>query len=104
MTKVAVKKKDALKVLAQVKARYKGWGSVPTLVKDWDWYGGAPYAIVWEEGPYDWAIAATSGDYDEVDYLAAEVTGSLPKPKPPIGVEGVFVEPITSWSLGVYPS
>ena len=54
----------------------------PTLVRDWD-YAGARWSIVWEEGPYDWAVLA-SGE-------------GLRTP-------GTFLEPINGWALGLYPA
>lgn len=58
--------------------------NAPKLIMDWDWFGegrGTP-SIVWEEGPYEWAIMYT-GEH-----------GRMPK--------GVFAEPATSWALSLY--
>ena len=83
--KVAVRKRDAEKVLAAVKRKFAPYIAAgydpPVLLKDWDWtgYGGAPYTIVWEGGPYDWAV--------ELGW---------------VNVPGVFAEPITGWALGLY--
>ena len=80
-----VTQKQAEKALAQIKKRYKGyWGAgleEPKLVKNWLWSGDVvPYAILWESGPYDWAVNAS--------FI--------------VKVEGVFAEPYTGWALGIY--
>jgi hypothetical protein len=84
---VDVTKKQAEKVFAQVKKRFRGYwtegldsyGDAPKLVKDWQWSSTvAPYAIIWESGPYEWVHQI------QVD------------------VEGVFAEPYTGWALGIY--
>jgi len=80
-----VTKKQAEKAFAQIKNKYKGyWGEgleEPKLVKDWNWSGtNAPYAILWESGPYDWAIESSFT----------------------VQVEGVFAEPYTGWALGIF--
>jgi len=84
-----VTKKQAEKAYAQVTKRFRGYwtegldsyADAPKLVKDWNWSGTtAPYAIIWESGPYEWAIEA----FDVVK------------------VEGVFAEPYTSWALGIF--
>lgn len=57
-------------------------GAAPVLVEAWGWSQDSDHwAILWEEGPYEWALDAWDGQ----------------------PVEGVFLEPITSWALGVYP-
>jgi hypothetical protein len=50
---------------------------------DWDWAhnDGWP-SLIWEEGPYDWAIEIACSDIE------------LPK--------GVWLEPVNSWSLSIY--
>lgn len=91
-----MRKRDAEKALNAVKRTFKGWIDGPEygpkLVKDWDWVGPTPYAIVWEEGPYDWAMLASGGGRTEF--------GSKVEP---VKVDGVFLEPVTGWALGVYP-
>lgn len=93
-----MRKRDADKVLRLVRDRFKGWfdgpEDGPELRKDWDFLGTGPtpYAIVWEGGPYDWAMLATGGGRGEFGF---EVE--------PVKVDGVFLEPITGWALGVYP-
>lgn len=51
----------------------------PQLVKGWDWYSHTAWAVVWEEGPFEWSY-----------YVDREMPTS------------VFMEPITTWSLGLY--
>lgn len=95
-TRVQVRKRDADKALAAVKHRFKAWYDKPEygpqLIKDFNWSGPTPYAIVWEGGPYDWAILATGGGRDDFGFTVE-----------PVRVDGVFLEPITGWALGVYP-
>ena len=58
MSSQRVTKATATKVLRLVEARFvdEHTTSRPTLIKDWDWIGAPGWTIVWEEGPYDWAI------------------------------------------------
>lgn len=83
--KASVSRADAETIQGRVEKRYgagdgTGWDG-PKLLEDWDWVGDpAPYSLVWEEGPDDWAFE----DWDA-------------------GLN-VYVEPITSWALGIYPS
>ncbi len=59
------------------------WSGQPTLVRDYgSWMRVTDWAIVWEEGPYDWAVM-------------------MPQDATPASV---FVEPIDSISLGIYPA
>lgn len=98
---VKVKKADAIKVLNAVKAQFKGWidpdmpDSGPKLVKDFDWSGtgGAPYAIVWEGGPFEWTMTAGHGGIDEEFGFKIKAV-AFP--------ESVFCEPMTGWALGIY--
>lgn len=109
------KRKTSIRVLAQralreVKRTFAAYldddGNGPVLLKDWGTISGseAPYAIVWEGGPHDWASMATAGGVDE------EVTTLLRQVRPhaepvrydAIEVEGAFLEPYTSYALGVY--
>lgn len=99
-----VTKRQAEKVLALVRKQFapwvKGTGTGPVLVKNWDWRSGpAPYAIVWEEGAYEWAHLSTGGGRDEefgfrIDPITEEQQRAM----------GVFLEPYTSWALGIYPA
>lgn len=96
-TKVKVTKADALKVFAAVKKAYKPWiaaGYEPQLVKDWDW-ANAPYAIIWEGGPYDWAYGFPYGGRDQ------EFGGKIPNVSDAIP-NTVFCEPYAGWALCIY--
>jgi len=57
-----------------------GYGA-PTLVMDWDWAGTPTPTIIWEGGPYGWAV---------------EVANDF-RPH-----HGVWVEPTTGWALAIY--
>jgi hypothetical protein len=53
----------------------------PKIIHNWDWtVGGVRWAIVWEEGPDAWAMD----------------TWNVPVPS------GTFLEPVTSWAVGLY--
>lgn len=55
----------------------------PALVRDYgSWSTTTRWAIVWEEGPYDWSVM-----------LAPDVTGAA-----------VFHEAIDGFSVGLYPA
>jgi hypothetical protein len=60
-------------------------GGQPVLCRDFESMSGSTirWAIVWEEGPYEWA------------YDASENTRDLP---------GVFTEPVNTFTLGLYPA
>lgn len=115
-TRVKVRKADAEKVLAAVKARYKGWFDKPEdgpqLLKDYDYLGlgPAPYAVLWEGGPHEWAIAFTAGDTTEEERsMLVDAAGEFGIPYDPPAEEltptipdEVFCEPVTSFILGIY--
>ena len=105
---VQVKKRDADKVLAAIKRQFAGWiepghpETGPQLVKDYDWLGddwlgdgGAPYAVLWESGPYEWTYLAGEGGIEEEFGFKIKAV-EFP--------EAVFVEPITHFALGIYPA
>lgn len=109
-----VTRKQAEQVLAAVRSRHEGyWGdsesSAPKLVENWDWLESGPtrWAIVWEEGPYEWAYRASMGGTDEeMTSLVADEFGSgaarAVKLEEPLRVSGLFLEPVTMWALGIY--
>lgn len=98
--RVAVRKADADKVLAAVRKAFRPWVDTrypetqPHLVKDFDWYGHAPYAVVWEGGPYNWPNLFVMGGVEE------EFGGRFD----PHDTPGVFAEPATGWALSIYPA
>lgn len=67
----------------------------PKAVVRWECFTDRPTtAVVWEEGPFEWAILATTGGITEWGYSVSPI--ALPK--------GVFAEPITTWAIGLYPA
>lgn len=101
-TKTRVTKAEATKTLNAVKRMFRSYirpGSTgPTLIKDWNWGWNYPtdyaWAIVWEEGPYDWAHLFPYGGIDEeFGFRHNEV--EIP--------DGVWTECITGWAIAVYP-
>lgn len=101
---VAVKKRDADKVLAAIRRQFAAWidpaagpDYAPKLLKDFDWLGtGAPpYAIVWEQGsPYDWAMYAGQEYIDEEFGFRVKAVEFPPT---------IWTEAITGWALAIYP-
>lgn len=77
----------------------------PKLVMDFDWTGTGPGpAIVWKEGPYEWAYLACAGGVDEeMAELAAEVGVTVRAQDPVKMPEAIWCEPTTSWALALYP-
>lgn len=77
---------QALEVLARLNSKY-GYDTPseygPKLVMDFDWGYEEWPAIVWEGGPYEWAVTDSFWLLD----------GSA---------KGTWYEAITSWSLGIY--
>jgi hypothetical protein len=67
----------------------------PRLVEEYHgWYSSYPNAIVWEDGPYEWAVAircGCTGCGDSCKLLAAD---KLPK--------GTYVEAINGEALSLY--
>ena len=81
-------KAQAEKVLRAVQDKYgvsDEYG--PKLVMDFDWfgYGGKP-TIVWEGGPYEWAIECS---FSLLNVLADDMPD-------------VWLEPATNWALSIY--
>ena len=99
MTTDKISRADAEQVFKAVKRRFKPWiepGQGPQLVRGWDsGYGTPPYAIVWEEGPYKWAVCATNGSCCASDWPD--------HPTPPVVVPPtVWLECATSYALAIY--
>lgn len=82
----------------------------PTLAADWD--GEGHWAIVWEEGPSDWAHRVTDGGTSEEERVlaahAAAEFGFEYKPSkgvsPAVLPKGVHVEPYYSFVAVIYPA
>lgn len=78
-------KETALKVLDEVKTKFAGYQeafrSYPVLFDGThEDLSEDAWVISWEEGPYEWAYTAW-----------------------PTAVQGAFVEPVNSFTLGVFP-
>lgn len=108
-----ITKEQAEQVLAAVKERHEGWFDAtdpqqgPKLVQDWDWLesGPTPWAIVWEEGPDEWAYRFVMGGVNvELASLAADFKAALGgiTPEEPYRQDGVSLEVVTFWALSVY--
>jgi len=71
------------------------WPSgAPVLVQNYgSWSTETEWAIVWEEGPYEWVHYLDGGIEEEFGFTLKAI--DMP--------EGVFAEPIESFSLGLYP-
>jgi hypothetical protein len=67
------------------------------------------WVISWESGPFEWALRYTMGGFDDemyhlaVDEIGQERARAMATEDAAPRVDGVFVEPINSFSLGVYP-
>lgn len=97
---MAVTKRQAEQAYRQVREQFKAFLDEneinnPKLIKDWDWCasGPTPWAIVWEGGPYEWAMLAQTGGTME---YGAEIKPAKAWPA------GTFAEPVTSWAIGIY--
>lgn len=122
---MSVTREQAEAVLEAVKERYRSYWETgdkyapqpPKLVENWDWLDSGPtaWAIVWEEGPFEWAYRATSGGFDEeaalliADAIGPEATRERARAgdftEQPVAVPaGVWLEPVTTWAVGIYES
>lgn len=93
-----ITKRQADAVLTLVRKQFAGWlnegDEGPKLIPDFDWSGTGPGpAIVWEEGPFEWVFLVQGGE-DEFGFTLPERTAPA----------GTFLEPITGWALGIYPT
>jgi hypothetical protein len=70
----------------------------PQWVADWGY--GAPFTIIWEEGPYEWTqqYCTMAAGYESID---EEFGFKRKASKYP--VKGVFLEPVNSYALSIYP-
>lgn len=119
-TRTFISEELAQAALAAIKEQWKDWlagidepgdmGPGPVLVMGWC-DSGDP-AIVWEEGPFEWALLVNAGGASDEDRaLAAAAAKEFGVPyKAPAGraaavmPKGVFAEPYYSFVLALYPS
>lgn len=99
MTKTKVTRREAEQVLAAVKRQCKTWlgeGSTPPVLREnWSWTGPTyAWAIIWEEGPYEWTYLFPHGGIEEEFGFNLKAV-NLPA--------GVWTEAITSWAIAIYP-
>jgi hypothetical protein len=64
----------------------------PKVIENWHWLSEpCKFAIVWEEGPYDWAQLASMGGISEE--FGFDYGNGIEVPA------GLFIEPVTSWAV-----
>jgi hypothetical protein len=99
---MAVTKRQAEQAFNQIKKQFAAYiepgdeaAYGPKLIHNWDWLDSGPttWAIVWEGGPYDWALLAEIGGNDE---FGATIPAAKAWPA------GTFAEPVTSWAVGIH--
>jgi hypothetical protein len=101
---MAVTKRQAEQALQQIKQQFRVFlpaetpaevNEGPKLIHNWDWLDSGPttWAIVWEGGPYDWALLAETGGRTEFGRAIAPAKN---------WPAGTFAEPVTSWAVGIY--
>lgn len=108
-----VTKEIAEQAFAAIKKQFAAYideNNGPELIENWDWLdsGPTPWAVVWEEGPFEWAYRAQTGGRDyEATLLMRDATGDQTKvvdtPEAEGWPEGFFTEAVTSWAVGIYP-
>lgn len=105
-------KRQALSALRSIRKAYgykPGEEGGPQLVEEYHgWYSTTRNAIVWEEGPFEWAIRASMGGFDEemyhdlLEFMPREQAAEKAKSEPIKVPKGTYLEPINSYSLGLY--
>lgn len=98
---MAVTKRQAQQAFNQIVDQFKVFIDdevYPVLIENWDYLDSGPtrWAVVWEGGPYEWALLAERGG-KMIDYH--------PSPEIPAAKHwpaGTFAEPVTSWAVGIY--
>ncbi len=108
-----ITRKTVEKVLNDI---VKIYGEGARIIENWDWLESGPtrWAIVWDDGPFEWAYNCTSGADDLEAYGAAEeylgrdaAQAMLREGKFRCRIAdtpGVFLEPVTFWAIGLYPA
>jgi hypothetical protein len=98
-TRTTITRKDAERFLAAAKRQFAPYitdDNQPKLVEDWDW-NSARYSIVWEEGPYDWAVYFPYSGPD------MDFGGDFPDASAGLPTH-LYAEATTSWAVGLYLS
>jgi hypothetical protein len=76
-------------------------GFGPTLVHNWEWgwttSSTYEWAILWEGGPFEWAMWFPYGGRDP------EFGITIPNVSEQLG-NGLFIEAVTSWAIAIYPN
>lgn len=77
----------------------------PEIKENWHWTETpARWALVWEEGPYEWALRAGTGGLDEeaTDLLQDFAPGArIETPPAASWPPGTYAEAITTWAVAV---
>jgi len=83
---------------------------LPRLVQNYAWserHDPVPWAVVWEEGPYDWALLCLDDSDVDVEMTAELrefVNDQVIRTKAVKQPKGVYCEPISGHVLGIYPA
>lgn len=110
MTNTKVTRATAEKVLRAVRKQASAYiepgVSEPVLLEGWDFLGTGAYrwSIVWEGGPYEWAIHFPYGDVDEELTALGEEFGLGVIRSKDVSADipaHVYTEAITSWAIGI---
>lgn len=105
-----ITRKQAEQALAAIKQQYASYlGSDgeeygPKLVENWEPFWNdrtIAFVIMWEEGPFEWAYSAKDGGLDEE--LSSLVGQRMDTPAATTWPQGVWLEPATSYCVGLYP-
>lgn len=96
----------ALRAIRKAYGYKPGEEGGPQLVEEYHgWYQTYRNAIVWEEGPFEWAIRASMGGFDEEMYhdlrplMSNEEAIYKAQVLPVKAPKGTYLEPINSYSL-----
>jgi hypothetical protein len=111
MVRAQITKAKAEECLTAVKTHFAAAieaGMDPPVLYEPGFHTSA-WSIAWDGGPYEWAILAFHGGIDEDTYELAANEGVSPERAREIArvaacpvPAGVFVEPVSSWCLGLY--
>ena len=108
-----ITKAQAQAALAAVRTQFAAYfadGDIPGPKLYPPGFHDRSWTIAWEEGPYEWALLAFHGGFDEEIYAlvlpeagpeAARRMATKPGVAHPDGVDS---EPVNSWCLALYPT